>query len=276
MTKNVVENTNYEKKESSTTKLSIKQQLTKLFLTSDIKNKKLWKPLRTSKTELIKNFHDGWFDVSYVNTLFRVYFHDHKDIYMPRYLKWLIHKQWVFIDRLDDPVPLDMYFYVLKKIRVELEPFTKSIQKLLAVSKVYDISDTDKQESDETILSDQENTIEQHHMFDKQQLSNVLTSEVSADDVCSPEWFSSLCTSIGTSRQENSYKDLIVFAVLGMHYFDKKHLVYSAFTPEQLAIPLFLSWWSKKNPVEIVFTLEEFLAIIDQLNFKKHFFDLQK
>lgn len=40
-------------------KFSIKQQFMKLFITSDLKNKKLWRPLRKAKIELIKNLHDG-------------------------------------------------------------------------------------------------------------------------------------------------------------------------------------------------------------------------
>lgn len=170
-----------------------------------------------------------------------MYFHDHKDVYVPRYLKSLVAKQEVFVDRVDDPVSLDNYFSVLKKIRSELEPFTKSIQKLLAVSKVYAIDDVEKKEADVLLASEQENILEQHSMLDKQQLSNVLTLEVAADDICTDMWFSSMCKSIGDSRKQNKYKDLIVFAVLGMHYFDKKHLVYSAFTAEELASPLFLS-----------------------------------
>jgi hypothetical protein len=59
MTKNTPEQHPEEEKKAKKKKLSIKQQLTKLFVTSDIKNKSLWKPLRTAKSELIRNLHDG-------------------------------------------------------------------------------------------------------------------------------------------------------------------------------------------------------------------------
>jgi hypothetical protein len=39
---------------------------------------------------------------------------------------------------------------------------------------------------------------------------------------------------ISDTWQENDHKKLIVFAVLGIHYFDKKNLVFDAFTSAQL------------------------------------------
>jgi hypothetical protein len=49
---------NQEKNEQKI-KLSIKQKFAKLFLTSDIKNPNLRKPLSVVKSALIQNFHDG-------------------------------------------------------------------------------------------------------------------------------------------------------------------------------------------------------------------------
>lgn len=259
-----------EKNDSEQKKLSMKRQLMKLFLTSDIKNAKLWKPLRLSKTELIRNLHDGWFDVAKVNSLFWIYFHDHKDIHTPRHLKWLISKQHVFVDRVDHPFSLDEYLFILKKIRVALEPFTKSIQKLLDLSKAVAPKNTDNL----AVSSKQKADEDYHPMFTKQQLVNEASSELHADEICTDTWFSSLCTTIWTTREQNNYQDLILFAVLGMHYFDKKQLVYSAFSQEDVENATLHFEASTRHEASIDLSLWEFLAIVDQLNFKKHFFDL--
>jgi hypothetical protein len=126
-----------------------------------------------------------------------VYFHDHKDVYVPRYLKSLVAKQEVFVDRIDRSLSMEEYLVVLKKIRLALEPFTKSIQKLLAMSKAYAQDAVDKESSD-TLYSnfDHEEEAEKYHMLAKQQFSNLLSSEITADEVSSPEWFSSMCESI--------------------------------------------------------------------------------
>jgi hypothetical protein len=75
-----------------------------------------------------------------------------------------------------------------------------------------------------------------------------------------------VCKSIWKSREQNNYKDLILFSVVGIHCLDKKNEVYNAFTTKQLSNTFIFQ--------NVKFTLEEFLLIIDQLNFKKYFFDI--
>jgi len=251
---------------SSLSKLSAKQKLAKLFMTSDVKNRKLRKPLRAAKSELITNFHDGGVDVDKVNTLFWVYFHDHKDVFIPRYLKWFSTNCVVFVDRMWEETSFSLYTYLrlLKHIRVEIEPFTKQIQQLLAIAKEHARKETD----------DQEEEMEQYSLFTKQKFSNLLTSTFDQDGLYTEEWFMQTFESIWATWDTPWYKELILFAILGMHYFDKKHMVYKAFDTRSLASSLMFSVGSQKKPESITITLEEFLALIDQLNFKKHFFAL--
>ncbi len=243
-------------------KLSIKQQFMKLFITSDLKNKKLWRPLRKAKIELIKNLHDGWCDVEKVNSLFWIYFHDHKDVHIPHHLKPLISKQRVFVDRVDASFSLEEYLFVLKKIRLALEPFTKSIQKMLVLSQTAQ-NDLDV-----------EQTQEKHHMFNKQQFSNILSSSLDADEIFHADEFTIMSESIWKTREQDEYKNLILFTVLGIHYFDKKQFVYSILSQENFKKSLIHFQWSTKKNQSTELILQDFLAIIDQLNFKKHFFDL--
>lgn len=255
-------------------KLSINQHLMKIFLTSDIKNKKLWKPLSSVKSELIRNFHDGWFDANKVNALFWVYFNDNRDIFVPRHLQSFVAKQEVFVDGVDCSLVLDEYFSILQKIRVTLEPFTQNIQQFLTLAKDYAHDVVHRQGIDDMYSSfDQEEVSEQYLTIAKKKFLSLLASEKNADDIFTDAWFTSLCDTIWNTREKDAYKDLIYFAVLGMHYFNKKNLVYRALSQENL-INSPVSFVATKGDELIEITVWDFLAIVEQLNFKKNFFDM--
>ncbi len=180
------------------------------------------------------------------------------------------------MDRLDDNLDFSLYEYLklLKAVRVQIEPFTKEIQKLLDVAKEYASKEIDTQNLDVHSSFDQEESIQEYRVAAKQGFNNLLLEKFKDNELYTEEWFYVMHDFIGKSWHQEGYKDLILFSVFGMHYFDKKPMVYGAFTSEQLISPLVFSIGSSKHPTPVTLTLKDFLVIIDQLNFKKHFFDL--
>lgn len=180
------------------------------------------------------------------------------------------------MDRLGENLDFSLYEYLklLKAVRVQIEPFTKEIQKLLDVTKEYASKETDTQNLDVHSSFDQEESIQEYCMAAKQGFDNLLLEKFKENKLYTEEWLYAMHDLIGESRDKEGYKDLILFSVFGMHYFDKKPMVYGAFTSEQLNSPLVFSIGSSKHPTPVTLTLKDFLVIIDQLNFKKHFFDL--
>jgi hypothetical protein len=86
---------------------------------------------------------------------------------------------------LERTFSLDEYLSVVKKIRVELEPFTKKVKNLLDEAKVYarDIVDKNK-DTDMYSYFDYECDQEQYRTLAKQKFSELLNSETTIDKIC--------------------------------------------------------------------------------------------
>ncbi|MFA6256374.1 MAG: hypothetical protein WC606_04285 [Candidatus Absconditabacterales bacterium] len=264
-------------------KLSNKQKLMKLFLTSELKfkNKKLWKPLSSAKENIIKNFHDGGCDSIDIDKLFWIYFDKDKDkdVFIPDHIKSRLPQYKVFINAMpnDRMLFVHEYFSILKHIRTGIEPFVTQVRPLLQLTKTYTRNELHKDGSDEMYSGfENEEHEEKYHKLAKERFAGLLLVQNDVEhnqQKYDRDRFQQELSVISDTWQENDHKKLIVFAVLGIHYFDKKNLVFDAFTSAQLkmgisfALPGYM-------PDATSLTLEEFLIIIQQLNFKKYFFAL--
>lgn len=253
-------------------KLSRKQKLMKLFLTSDLKNTKLWKPLQSVKESMIKNFHDWGFDSSDVDKLFRIYFNEHKDVFIPKHLKGRITHFKVFVSQMPNNTKLALheYLYVLRNIRKQINDFMIAIEPLKKTAHDYaDLEMKETLEDDIYTDFDRDATQQQHRALAKAKFSDLM--QASSDVSYDRDRFQQEMSILPDTRRLNNYKDITVFALLGFHYFDKKNLVYSIFSDQQLEEELVFDL-PKYQPDKVSLTLEEYLHLIEKIDFKNKVF----
>lgn len=240
----------------------------KILLVSDVKNPKLWQKIRPAKKAIFNNFHDWWFDVDKINTYFWIYFNENKNIFIPPNLKIFLSKK-LFIEDIGNenaPFILKKYVIILNYIRTMMEDFIAKILPLVQLTKNHAKSEID------TDITYSDFSLEQEaadiDTLTKETFDSLYKETFAGDkDSYDIDWFHNISTTISDEWQQNKYKDLIMFAVLGIHYFNQKKIVYDAFSEQQLQELLTFPGWD-------TLTLSDFLAIIQQLDFKKHFFDL--
>ncbi len=255
-------------------KLSRKQKIMKLLLTTELKNKHLWKPLREAKTDLIRNFKNGSFESQDVNVLFWIYFHEDKDVFVATHLKKYLWKYTVNIDGIsqDNPITLHHYLELLKSIRHELAPLVASLKPLVDTS-VAHAHKVVKEEFSEEVFSDYQVQTEAEIL--RTTIKNTLLSSIKKElsiCQCTLERYQQEKNSIGDKFVSGDIFAVIKFAVLGGNLFEHMNDVFHAFSSEQL--DQYIDFSSVYH-IPISLSLRDFLTIIDQLNFKKNFFKIK-
>jgi hypothetical protein len=161
----------------------------------------------------------------------------------------------------------------LDHIILNIYPYAHDIKPLVKQARKNALDD--HPEHKEEIFSSRESELESSHLRKsaKQHLDELLKEKFADAYVkYDQDWFMQQCKEM-SSNTLNDYQELMMFAVLGFHYFKKKDAVYNAFTPEQLEsqIPFDLPDYPLDDPYLI--SLKDLLGILEQLNFKTHLFD---
>lgn len=262
-------------------KLSRKQKLLKLLLTTDLKNPRLRPVLRPIKKNLAKNFSfsNYSFQSDDINDLFRVYLNEGKDIYVwskqKKYLPSLKVNVWNPHATSAAPtkiIPLHHYRALLNTIIHQVASHIHEIQPLVKEAKKQaSLAHPERAEPVFTKLDaeDESKIISQitTEYFDTLMKAKFKNAEVKYDQ----DRFDDQCKNISDPFDQGNYQELMLFALRGLHYFKKRDAVYSAFSRAQLA-----SYLSFDLPGEspYMISLQDFLELFEQLDFKKHLFAL--
>ncbi|MFA7717588.1 MAG: hypothetical protein WC875_02645 [Candidatus Absconditabacterales bacterium] len=256
-----------------------KPSLLKILLTTETskESKHLRPSLRPIKRKLAENFSlsDKSFQGDDLNELLWIYLNEGTDItikdeqkkHLPEYkAKITLAPPSEFKE-----MPLHHYIALLNSIIKTLFLFFEcDIKPLIEKAKKLALQDNPRQEGDVYTVGERELQYAYVHGSAKQHFDGLMEEKLEYDQ----DRFDKQCAQISGTFAQNSYKELMVFALLGFHYFDKKNDVYAAFTPECLESQI--SFDLPDYPEESSYTLsvKEFLQIMEQLNFKKNLFDL--
>jgi len=261
--------------EVHTQKLTRKQKLMKLFLTTELKNKHLWKPLRDAKDSLIRNFQNWSFKTSDINQIFWIYFNEDKNIHITSHLKKYLPKYTVEMDwsSKDFNITFQQYLLFLEYIKIQTDPFVQQIKPLVGEATKYAHTLIAKDSSD-GMFSEYQMQDENKFFCEKtkEKLSSLMELKFTDKHLYTKDWFNRERKNINQKLLQHDYSSVCIFALLWCHLFDSKHEVFNAFPPEILNKQVdFVSSSNENNSI----TLKDFLTIISHLNFKEKLFWLK-
>lgn len=258
-----------EEPSSEQMKLTVKQRLWRLLMITERKDKSLVPQLVKIKDAMYENFCRTWTrESSYINKIFRLYADKDQDIKILKPQLKLFSQYPVTIPgvSMDQWLKVTQYIKTLKFIREWLSPIFNNIQSLTSEAKNFAAKKVSLENADmfhtHYDLEDEKQT---EHGLAKQHLEESLVSQQ-----CDLDRFLQESTLISTCFEDNNYQDLLSFALLWFHYFERKNDVYDAFTSEQLTTKYISFTLPGYHPTTL--SLWTFLKIIEQLDFKKHLF----
>ncbi len=250
-------------------KLTMKQRLSRLLMSTERKDKSLIPELITIKNAMHENFcHTGSWQSSYINDIFRLYMHKNQDITISKPQLALFSQYAVNIPDVPstDPIKITQYIKTLRFVRAWLQPLIGTIRSLVTDAKHY-WSEQMKTEGTAIYNTsyDMEDDKQKEHKIAKEYLKKSMSSQKYNHD-----WFLQEQAIIAGTPDANNYQDLMAFALLWFHYFGKKSEVYDSFLPQQLETTKVSFTLPGFHPTNV--TLWTFLKIIEHLDFKKHLF----
>ena len=223
-----------------------------------------------TKDELYDSFDAAsWsFDSKYANHLFRLYADKDKDITITKahfFAKYTINIPDV---PKEEAIRLTHYIKTLRFIRNWLKPVTHQIKSFASDAKTHAAKKISTENADEVYSTyDRENEKLAEHNTAKGHLRKLMEEKGYDRDRFNQEK-----DIISGYFQKNNYQDLMVFALFGFYYFDRKQDVYEAFTSEQrknIIISFDMPGFRRTSV-----PLWTFLKIIEHLDFKKHLFSV--
>jgi|GEM_PF-1536734 len=165
-----------------------------------------------------------------MNRIFWLYADKDKDIAITK-AQLLIPKYLINIPEIpeEETIKLTQYIKILRFIRNSLNPIMHQIKSLVSNAKKHAEIRIRLESTDEVYSTyDSENEKLAERTIAKDRLKESL-EEIGYDR----NRFTGEKAVISDSFEENNYQNLMVFALFGFHYFNKKHEVYDAFMPEQ-------------------------------------------
>lgn len=261
---NIPDNSSLEK-----TKHSIKQRLGRLLMITEIKDKTLVPHLKQIKNEMFDNFCRTWvWKSEYINSIFRLYFNKDQDITIFKPQLQLFSQYFVSIPGVSESenIKVTQYIKTLLFIRKWLNPIIQTAKSFLLAAKIHALENM-KYEDTEHVSTEYEVEYQKHikDAFIKPHFQDSMLSQN-----YTLERFSLQKTTIADCFEQHEYQDLMIFALLWFHYFQKKSDVYDAFTSDQLDTLKISFTGAGFHPTTI--SLWVFLKIIEQLDFKNRLF----
>lgn len=251
--------------------LTNKQRLWRLLMITEIKDKSLVPDLIKIKNDMYENFCRTWvWKSEYINQIFRLYANKNQDIKIVKPQLKLFSQYAVSIPNIPptETLRVTQYIKTLKFIRIGLQPVLQEIQTLVQEAKTYAMKQSEIEFSDTFHTGyDMEEQKQTEHVLVKQRIKEMMSSK-SYDQ----EWFLQEQNIVADTLENHNYQELMLFALLWFHYFERKNDVYDAFLPEQLKTTNISFTLSGFHPTSI--SLWTFLKIIEHLNFKKHLFSV--
>lgn len=256
-------------------KFTIKQRLWRLLMTTEIKDKSLVPNLIEIKNNMYENFCRTWvWESSYIDKIFWLYADKDQDIKIVKPQLKLFSQYPLNVPDVSDKeaIRVTQYIKTLRFIREWLQSTIQGIRPLVADAKQY----AEQQVRKENVGTfhtnfDMEDEKQNEHVFAKQHLqTSMLSKKYDLDGQYDYDWFLQEQNSISDTHDANNYHDIMVFALLWFHYFNKKSEVYDAFLPEHLETKKITFTLPDFHPTTL--SLWAFLKIIEHLDFKKHLF----
>ena len=250
-------------------KFTMKQRLSRLFMVTERKDKLLIPQLIPIKDAMHENFCHTWsWKSSYINDMFRLYAHKDQDITVSKPQLALFSKYLMSVPGIDtsEPIRITQYLKTLRFIRAWLDPLLQECTSFVKDAKNHAIQEL-KNDDEAFTVFDNEVDAEAKNVLAKKYLHKTMSEqEYDRDRFMAEKNIISDCV------EKNNYHDLMTFAFLWFHYFEHKHEVYEAFTPEQLQTLQISFTLPGFHPT--ILSLWAFLKIIEQLDFKKHIFSV--
>lgn len=257
-------------------KFTIKQRLWRLLMTTEIKDKSLVPNLIEIKNNMYENFCRTWvWESSYINKIFWLYANKDQDIKIVKPQLKLFSQYPLNVPDVSDKeaIRVTQYIKTLRFIREWLQSTMQGIRPLVADAKQYAEKQVRKENVDTFHTNfDMEDEKQNEHTLAKQHLQTSMLSQKYDIDGHDYDWFRQEQTIISDTFAANNYQDLMIFALLWFHYFNKKSEVYDAFLPEQLETQKITFTLPDFHPTTL--SLWAFLKIIEHLDFKRHLFSV--
>lgn len=266
---------NSDESSSENTKRSIKNRLWRLLMITDIKDKKLKPKLKEIKDEMYATFCRTWVrEAEYVDRMFRIYANIDQDIriFKPQFALFSQYPIHVKDVPTEESLKITQYMKTLRFIRNGLNWFMQHIKYMSSLAKDHAKWIIQSESTDEMFNTDyeRETEAEKFRALAKKHLKHSMETVLPwSQQKYDWDWFVQEKNIIADTFEDNNYQDLMKFAMLWFHYFDKKSDVYDAFMPEQLSMMIHFTVPGFR-PTAI--SLREFLNVIEHLNFKKHLF----
>lgn len=252
-------------------KLTNKQRLWRLLMITEIKDKTLVPDLIRIKNDMYENFCRTWvWQSEYINKIFRLYADKNQDIKILKPQLKLFSQYAVSVPDIPEGeiLRVTQYIKTLKFIRRWLQPIIQEIKPLVQDAKTFAMKQLQTQYSGMIHTGyEMENEKEAEHALAKQRVKKLMSSQH-----YNQERFFQEQHIVADSLKEADYQELMVFALLWFHYFERKNDVYEAFLPEQMETTNISFTLSGFHPTSISFWA--FLKIIEHLDFKKHLFSV--
>ncbi len=258
-------------------KLSRKQRLMKLFLTTELKNKHLWKPLGEAKSSLIRNFRHWTFKSSDINKFFWIYFNEGKKIYIAKHLKKYLPKYKVDMwwDFNDMDITLQQYLLLLKHIKIAVDPFVEKVQPIIAQAEAYALAEMKNEFPEDSFTEYQwHDEKEFYRNAIKKRLLELMPAVFDHQNIYTADRFEQEKDHVYDKLIQGDTSAVIVFALLWFYLFGNKHEVYNTFSAQELDTKIqFIS--SSDSSFVYPIALRDLLTLILQLDFKSKFFKMK-
>lgn len=252
-------------------KLTNKQRLWRLLMITEIKDKTLVPELIKIKNDMYENFCRTWvWQSEYINKIFRLYANKDQDIKIVKPQLKLFSQYAVSIPDVPETEVLRVTQYIktLKFIRTWLHSVLQEIQTLVQEAKSYAIAQLEMESSDTFHTGyDLEQQKQTEHDCAKQRVKELMSCKY-----YDQERFLQEQNIVASCLEDHNYQELMLFALLWFHYFERKNDVYDAFLLEQMETTNISFTLPGFHPTSI--SLWNFLKIIEHLNFKKHLFSV--
>lgn len=253
---------------------TIKQRLWRLLMTTEIKDKKLVPQLIEIKNAMYENFCRTWIrKSSYINDIFRLYADKDQDIKFFKPQLKIFSQYPINIPDVSATqwLKVSQYIKTLRFVREWLQSTIQGIRPFVTDAKQYAEKQMRKENVDTFHTNfDMEDDKQKEHALAKQHLQTSMLSQKYDIDGHDYDWFRQEQSIISDAPNANNYQDVMIFALLWFHYFNKKAEVYDAFLPEQLETQKITFTLPDFHPTTL--SLWTFLKIIEHLDFKKHLF----